>query len=220
LDEQFDVVSFITNYCIIQYNQGEDDYLREAFDMYKYGLEQSVWIEDGIIDYNLFDNIVGVACNLKQYQWAESFIHQYTECLKAEVRADTKMMALCRLEFNKGNFEKTLELLRDMDFVDVKRSLSAKTFQLRCYYELDGYEEVFYDAINAFVAYCRRNKIVGKQGKERYLYFVKFLKKLHEAKYHNKENQATLLEKLKKQPIILKVWLEQKIYEDIKKTNA
>jgi len=153
-------------------------------------------------------------CIIKYNQ--ASFIHQYGQYLREEIRTDIRTIALCRLEFSMGNFEKTLEHLRNMDFVDVTNSVSAKVFQLRCYYELDGYEEVFYDACNAFTQYCRRNKVIGKLTKERHLEFIKFLKKLHQAKYYRKNNKKILLHDFKKQPILFKDWLEEKIREDIR----
>lgn len=214
--EKLDVINFINNYCIQSYNQGESEYLTEIFDIHAYGLKQGIWMSDGVIEHTVFDNIVAIACNLERYEWTKSFIDQYAEYLREEVRANVSMMALCRLEFSKGDFEKTLELLRDTDFVDVNHNIRAKVFQLRCYYELESYEEAFYDACNAFTQYCRRNKVMSKLAKERHLRFISFLKRLRQAKYYGKENKVTLLQNLNKQSIVSKDWLEKKIGEDIR----
>lgn len=214
--EKLDIISFVNNYCIIKYNQGEKEYLNEAFNIFKYGLKQGIWTANGIIDHTIFYNIVILACNLEQYEWTESFIRQYTKCLREEVRTDIRIMALCRLEFSMGNFEKTLGLLQNMEIVDVMRSISAKIFQLRCYYELEGYEDVFYDACNAFTQYCRRKKEIGASTKERHLDFVKFLKRLHKAKYYQKEGKAKLLQNLENQSTVFKAWFQKKIQEDVK----
>lgn len=214
--EKLDIIHLAVNYCIVKYNQGENEYLPEIFDLYQYGLIQGVWMADGSIEHTVFDNIISIACKLERYKWAEAFIRQYAQFLRKEVRRDIETMALCRVEFSMSNFEKTLELLRDINFVDVMRNISAKVLQLQCYYELENYEEVFYDSCNAFTQYCRRKKVIGMDTKERYLGFIKFLKRLHQAKHYGKEKQEVLIQHLEKHPIAFKAWLEKKIREDVK----
>jgi|GEM_PF-1996049 len=214
--EKFDIIQGIVNYCIMKYNKGENEYLIEIFDLYEYSLMEGVWTTEGIIVHIVFDNIVAIACTLERYEWGESFICQYAQYLREDIKVSIETMAMCRLEFSKGNFERTLELLQNVDFVDVTLNVNAKVFQLRCYYELENYEEVFYDACNAFTQYCRRNKVISKATKERRLGFVKFLKRLHQAKYYQKEGRAALMQHLGKQPVSNKIWLEKKIREDVK----
>lgn len=125
-------------------------------------------------------------------------------------------MALCRLEFSMNNFEKTLELLRDVEFVDIQYNLNAKVFQLKSFYELDGYEVLFYDACNAFAQYCRRNKVIGKQQRELCLSFISFIKKLHQAKYQRTEGKKELSERLETISTVSTSWLKEKIKNDIK----
>jgi len=214
--EKFDIINFTNNYCVIKYNQGEHKYLNEIFELYEYGLKQEIWTADGIIEHTMFYNIVVIACNLERYNWVKTFILQYAECLRKEVREDMKILALCRLEFSMGNFEKTLELLRDIEIVDVMRNISAKVFQLRCYYELENYEDVFYDACNAFTQFCRRRRELGASTKERHLNFIKFLRRLYQARLYNKEGKTALFKDLENQPIVFKPWLREKIQEDVK----
>jgi len=216
VEERFDMVNQAINFCTWQYNQGKGEYAIEIFEMYEYGLEQGIWITEGEMPHTVFDNIVIIACRLKKNEWAEAFIKKYAYSLREDVKESVKIMALCRLEFSMNNFEKTLELLRDVEFVDINYNLYAKIFQLRSYYELDGYEVIFYDACNAFAQFCRRNKVIKNEYKALYLNFISLIKKLHQAKYYRKAGKKQLLEELGDTSVVFSDWFRQKIEQDVK----
>jgi len=109
-----------------------------------------------------------------------------------------------------------LEHLRDVEFVDIRYSLTAKTFQLISYYELSGYEVVFYDACSSFAKYCRRNTVIGKQSKELNLNFVHFIKRLYQAKHRQTETKKDLLKKLANTSLPFSDWFKEKVEQDIK----
>lgn len=215
--EKLDMVVMANNFCIIQYNKGEEEYLIEIFELMEYGLEKETWLADGYISHIIFDNIASVACKLKKFEWTEAFIRKYNSQLREEVREHVRNLTLCRLEFDRGHFERTLEILRNTEFEDSQYEIKTKIFQLRSYYELDGYEEVFYDACNAFAQYCRRNKLIGEESRELHLNFISFLRKLHQAKFTQLETKQSLQEKLEQTPVLLSGWLKEKIEQDIKK---
>lgn len=100
--------------------------------------------------------------------------------------------------------------------MDIHYNIHAKIFQLRSYYELEGYEILFYDACNAFAQYCRRNKVIGKEFKTLNLNFISFIKRLHQAKHQRAEGKKQLLEKLESISIPFSGWLKEKIEQDIK----
>lgn len=214
--EKFDMLTMANNFCIMEYNQGKTEYLTEIFEWYEYGLTQAAWTSDGHIDHKAFDNIVNVACRLKKSDWTVQFIQKYAKYLRDEVRESVKTMAWCHLEFSRNDFEAILEHLRDVEFVDIRYSLTAKTFQLISYYELSGYEVVFYDACSSFAKYCRRNTVIGKQSKELNLNFVHFIKKLYQAKHQQTETKKNLLEKLANTSLPFSDWFKEKVEQDIK----
>jgi len=213
--EKMDMVTFANNFCILEYNRGSVEYLQEIFEWHKYGLEHKIWISKHM-DHAIFYSIVTFACDLKKFEWADTFIKEYSKYLRDEVKESTKIMAFCRLEFSMKNFEKTLELLRDVEFVNTQYDLRARAYQLKCYYELDGYEMLFYDASNAFAQYCRRNKVIGEQSKTVNLNFISFIKRLHQAKYQRTEGKKSLLDKLEETAVLFSRWFKEKIENDIK----
>ena len=212
--EKLDIVTMANNFCIMEYNQGKDEYLIEIFDLYKYGLEHGTWTVDGQMDHSVFDNIVILACCLEKFEWVREFIDKYVIFLHDDVKENVKIMALCRLEFSMDNFEKTLEMLRDVEFIDVRYNINARLFMIRCYYELEHIS--FQHACNAFDQYCRRNKVINEENRKQYLNFGKFVQKLYKARYHRTKSKGDLLSELEKTPITLRDWLKKKIQQDIK----
>ncbi len=214
--EKLDMVTMCNNFCIMEYNHGKMEYLIEIFDLHEYGLEQGLWLADGFINYSIFNNIVGIACGVKKFDWTRDFILRYAKYLREEVRANVRVTAMCLLEFSMGNFEEVLELLRDVEFLDLHHNLNAKSYQLRCYFELEGYETLFYDASNAFSQYCRRHKIIGTSTQKQYLNFISMIKRIYQNKYEQKENEASMLKELKESPHVYAKWLKEKIQEEFK----
>lgn len=214
--EKFDMITMANNFCIMESNRGKTEYLIEIFELFEYGLQQGIYTLDGHIKHAVFDNIVEIACKLSKYEWVEDFIQYNKKHLREEVRESVLIMAWCRIEFALGNFEKVLELLRDVEFVDVQYSVNAKSFCLRSYYELEDYDILFYDACSAFAKYCRRNKVVSNQFKTLNLNFVSFIKQVHQAKILQTESREELLKKLEETPLPFANWFREKIERDIK----
>jgi len=173
--EQVDAINLINGFCLLEYNHGNTEYLPEIFEIHEFGLQQNIWIVDGRMRRIIFDNIVAIACNSKKFDWADTFIRRYTRYLREDIAEDVLMLARCRLEFSIGNFDKTLELIRDAELIDGRYQEIAKIFQIRCYYELTDYYDTFYDACNAFAQYCRRSKVMSQPEKTSYLNFIGFL---------------------------------------------
>jgi len=214
--EQVDAINLINSFCLIEYNQGNTEYLPEIFEIHEFGLKHNIWIIDGRMRRAIFDNIVAIACNSKKFDWADTFIKRYARYIREDIAQDVLMLAKCRLEFSMGNFDKTLELIRDAELIDGRYQESAKIFQIRCYYELSDYHDTFYDACNAFAQYCRRNKLMSQPDKTSYLNFITFIKQLHEARYARNSIKIQLLEKLEKNALPYTGWLKEKIEQDVK----
>jgi len=212
--EQVDIINLLSSFCLWEYNHGKIEYLSEIFKNYEFGLAQNIWIIDGRMRRIIFDNIAGTACNLSKFEWTDAFIKRYNRYLREDIAEDVVKMA--RLEFSMSNFDKTLKLIRDMELVDGRYQEIAKIFQIRCYYELFDYQDIFYDACNAFAQYCRRNKVISQSTKTLYLNFITFIKQLHEAKHTRNFTKTQLSEKLEQNSIPYSSWLKEKIEQDIK----
>ncbi len=214
--EQLEMILMANNFSIMEFNQGKTEYALEIFKLYQYGLEHNVWIAEGYINNDNFDNIVNTACLVGKFDWAKTFINHYSQYLREEIKETTRLLGLSRIAFEINDFEETINLLRSVEFIDIHDNIRAKRLQIRCYYELDNYHDTFEDACNAFAQYCRRNKIMGQEIKSINLTFINFIRKLHHAKHYMSADKNTLLADLDKGSLPFTKWFRKKIEHDLK----
>lgn len=213
-ESQHDVVTFLINFSNHIYHQGNLEFLGESFEIYKFGLERDVFIDRGFMDKVIFNNIVSNACKVGKYDYASDFIDNYQNNLEKSIKDNT--VALCRaiVEFNKKNFDKTLEVLRMVEFNDSYDNMLVRGLMLRSYYELDTYALSLDDFMKAFVAYLRRNKIISEQYKTQFYNLIKIIKKLNRAKHEKSITREEIRQELDKtQLVAYRLWLHEKLAE-------
>ena len=80
-NELNDIYILAINYCIKRSNQGESQYLREVFDLYKSGLVQGVFIDNGYLSRWTYNNIVLAGLGLDEWSWVKEFLDAFKEKL-------------------------------------------------------------------------------------------------------------------------------------------
>ena len=165
------------NYCAIKINQGQNDYYREMFAIFRITIEKELLLEDGRLSEGVYKNIITVSLGVGEYAWAEQFIQQYAVFLPVSIRENARTFNLAYLYFHLKQYPKVIELLRNVEYSDVVYALSAKLTLVRTYYETD--EVMALDSlIDSFRIFLRRNKIMSKNQKREYNNFLNFVKKL------------------------------------------
>lgn len=164
------------NFCVKQVNKGNKSYFSEMLALYQKGLELAVLLENGIISRFTYHNAVAAALQIKAYDWAEQFIHQYQAYLAADYQESTFHFNLARLEYEQSHYDHALDLLQKANFQDVLLNLAAKTISLKIYYKLEAFDLL--DAhLNAMNNFIRRNRVIGYHRKN-YLNIIRYTKKL------------------------------------------
>ncbi|MCC6724439.1 MAG: hypothetical protein IT258_08010 [Saprospiraceae bacterium] len=179
--EMRDIYLLAVNYCIRQINtrqQGEEQvfFLRQVFDLYTEGLDNEVFIENGVLSRFTYKNIANAGLGLKAFDWVEAFLHQYKEKVEAPHRESAYLFNLASLYFRKPDYDRALELLTRAEFDDVLHNLDARRMLLRIYFdrgELDALESL----LDSFTIFLRRRKDVGYL-RQNYLNLIRFTKKL------------------------------------------
>ena len=165
------------NYCAIKINQGQNEYYREMFAIFRTTIENELLLEDGRLSESVYKNIITVSLGVGEYAWAEQFIQQYAQYLPATIRENARTFNLAYLYFHLKQYPKVIELLRNVEYSDVVYALSAKLTLVRTYYETD--EVMALDSlIDSFRIFLRRNKIISKNQKREYHNFLNFVKNL------------------------------------------
>jgi hypothetical protein len=168
---------FALNFCIYWINTGSKEYFKRAFELYQAGFESSVLIENGLISRFTFINAVVNALNVKEYQWAESFIAEFQQYLQAEHRTPTVQMAQARLYFEKGEYHKAQTVLHNYDSDDLLHVLYARVLLIKIYFMHQEFTPLE-SLLESTTAYLKRKKSLDRQRSLGYINFIKHVKKV------------------------------------------
>jgi len=176
-NEAKDIYESTLNYCVGKVNKGDQGYLSELFELFEYGLQSKVLLTDESMDTSIFRNICFTALRLKKFEWTENFIQEYSQLVEEKYRQNAIIFNRARLETYKKNFDKVIELLREVTFEDLVYELSSKALQIVAYYELDEYE-VLISFLSSFNTFLRRNTKIPERRKNNYKKLIYFTRKL------------------------------------------
>ncbi len=171
-----DLYILAINYCIKRLNKGDREYIREGFDLYKSGLENEVFLEDGYLSSFTYKNISRLGLALGEYDWVEKFLSHYKKLLFPKTRENTYIYNLANFHFQKLDYDNAMRLLQKVDFDDVLNNLDSRRMLLRTYYELGEYDPLD-SLLVSFKTYISRQKDIGYL-KNNYLNLIRFVTKM------------------------------------------
>ncbi|OWY25402.1 hypothetical protein C7N43_19050 [Sphingobacteriales bacterium UPWRP_1] len=174
---------FAHNYCIGKLNKGQQRYLRELFDLYRFEMEQGIISPTEPLSASVYRNIITIAQLLGEWQWMEDFINNFRQA----VGEDTYIFNLARLRFLQKRYTQTVELLQNRQdrFGDVLMLLAAKSLLLKALYELflldtegiSDYDDALETFIASFIALLQRRK---KELLHHYVYYLNLTQKVRQ----------------------------------------
>ncbi len=209
-EELRDLYILAINFCIRQYNAGNQEYLPEQFNLYKEGLDRKYFLSDGTISRYTYQNAATIGLVMHELEWVESFIHQYQPMLKEEQREGLFSFNLARLEYRRRNLGKALQLLQKAEYKDLLLNLAAKILQLKIFYELEEFD-LLASHLQAIRTFIRRKKVMGYH-RENYMNTVHFTQKLLEANLFDKNIRADLRREIEETKAVAeKEWLLEQI---------
>lgn len=203
--ERREVLLMGINYSIKQLNTGHTAAIREAFEWYRFGLQQSLLLENNQLSLFAYSNIVALGLNLKEFDWTADFINEYSPFLVSDNRANYQQYNTAKLHFVQGDLNKAMQLLTQVEYDDLLLHIAAKVLLLKIYYQLN-----YYDALEALLSSFRiflgRKKVLSYH-KQNYLNLIAFTKKILQLQ-HSKEDVILLRSKIEAaQPLTEKKWL-------------
>lgn len=199
------------------HKNGKSNSLREMFELYNFGFNRRLYIEDGYIDDSIFKDAIYVACAVKEVDWGLRFIKEYSQYLAENNKKNVVQLCKSLLAFNCNNYE---EALKHLLFVQLKNPIYAsqvKGLQMQCYFELEEYDDLFYNLTRSFSTFLRRNKKLSRTHKDSWLNFIKYSNKL----YNVKSEPNSCVHEIKKEinnnnNLNFKIWLLIKANELLK----
>lgn len=155
-----DVYLLGINFCIAQINAGDRTFMKHAFDLYRQGLSNKVFLKDGFLSIHNYKNILRLGLTQKAYDWTESFLYEFKEWLPKEERENTFNYNLAYFYFHKEDYDSCMDLLRTVKFKDVFNNLDARRMLLRIYYEQQEWSALD-SHLDSFQSFTMRQKNIG-----------------------------------------------------------
>lgn len=217
--ENNDIWNFLINICYENYKEGKLNALQELFELNRFAVEKEIVLEDGYFANEQFWAIVHIGCGVKELEWTEDFINKYGQFLEEKQQKDTLIISNALLAFHKNDFGEALKIIATVRFQNFLYGLYAKSIQLQCYYELDGYEDAFDNSVRSFYIFLNRKDVITDTTKSSFTDFISICKQLKKLKY--KYNISKEISKIIEQidenlNIAYKSWLYKKV-EELKK---
>lgn len=199
------------NFCIKQLNNGDENYVQEVFDLFKYGLDYNILIKDNVLSRFTYKNIVTAALRLKEIHWTKQFLKQYTPYLNSKYQKNYHHFASAKLLYTKGDYDETMRLLFQVEYDDLFLNLDAKMILLKIYYE-QGSTDALESLLNSFYIYLQRKEIMGYH-QSNYKNIIKFTRKLLYLATYDKDNLKKIQEQIEQaSPLTEKSWLLEQIH--------
>lgn len=165
------------NYCVRRINNGDLNYYTELFNLYLVLLENKVLLENDVLQYWDYKNIIAVGLQVKEYDWISSFLYEYNEKLPPDWRENALTYNVAKLNFAQKNYTEVIGLLQTVEYQDIIYTLDSRTMLLKTYYEIAAFE-AFEAAAESFRLFLLRNKMLNTSMKKMYQNFLRFIKKL------------------------------------------
>lgn len=207
IGEQREVFLQAINYCIGRLNAGNKPFARRAFELFRKGFETAIFLENDILSRFTFANAFAVALLSKEFDWAEKFISDFQHCLEEKHRKSVVHFHQARLYFEKGDYGKAQQLLRQFEYDDMLQNIIAKTMLLKIYFE-QGALDAFESLLESMRTYLQRKEALDPGRKAAYKNTISLMKRL----LHLNPYSKTQVEKLRQlildtNPLMERDWL-------------
>ncbi|MBL7814612.1 MAG: hypothetical protein JNL70_06370 [Saprospiraceae bacterium] len=201
-----DLLTVALNYAIFRQNKGDLSYTREAILLYRWGFDNQVFLENGILSPYDYRNTLQLALKIDEYDWAEKFLNDFKAFLPERERENIYSYNLAIFYFRKKEYELAMSLLQEVNLKEPLFNLDARRLLARTYFELSEFTALD-SHIESSKIYLHRQKEIG-YGKEAYANFFKFLERLLKLENKSAETRQKLHEEIQQTQLVAeKDWL-------------
>jgi hypothetical protein len=203
----------LSNYCLMKLNKGID-FRRKLFEMNKLIVETGLVFPGRYFLKILFLQILRSALAIDEIQWAEKYILEYVHKLKPSYQKPMEAFSYATLYFKMGKYNKVLENLSKVKFVDARDKIDVKILYIETYYELNETEAVI-SLIDSTKHFLNNNSAFTELTKTNYLKSLNLLNRLVKVKLNNDTDEMEYILKEAREPRGLGIgwWLETKVDE-------
>ncbi|PHN02325.1 hypothetical protein [Flavilitoribacter nigricans] len=208
-EDQYELLTSLINFAAARIRAGEMAYLREAFELYRYGLKSKILLRGRGLTPDKYSNMVSLGCSLAEFDWTLGFITKYKRYLPAEEREPLSVLSKANVLMEQRDWPVCLQTLADYQFSNPHYSLKARLLELRAGYELPRRdEEELLQGCRNFRRFLQSNRSVKGDNKKSALHFMTILRTLVRRKKSREHLEAKFREL---RPVFHQKWLENKL---------
>ena len=221
--EQQAFLLYILNYAIQLLRRGQDFFLDQQFALTAWGIETGILTTNNQLIEDVFINCALIAIKKEKFDFYHEFVGKYQGLLAPQHQKNA--VAICHgyLFFYQKDFEKASVELEKVNSRLEKYQIRKHPLSLRVCFEefLTGKraEDEMVTKLDSFRKFLSRRKSLSDTKKVELRNLAWFLKKLSLPRHQRKNNlklQDQLLTELRKRPVVVKTWIEEKIEESLK----
>ena len=214
--EKYFLFCDIVSFCIRNENRGNTSYAREEMKVYKTMMEKEIFTssEKDYMSLMLFRNAMLLAISLREYEWLDKFIDNYSVRLKPDYVDNMRVFARAHLDFELGNFEAALDNITKIKYDLFAYKIDVKNLFLKVFYELELFDQAF-SMVDTYKQYLKNNQEFSPAYKLQFKNFNKLYLKLLKARADNKHSGLDNLadEINSTETLSTRSWLLEKINE-------
>lgn len=141
-------------YAVGQYNRGNDQYLSEAFLLYKKHLEAGYLYYDGNLFPGTVRNVVMLGLRFEEFDWVQNFLEDHKNRITGtQYPMDVYQFNYANLFFTLKQYDKALDLLSG-NYEDLYYKIAARRLEIKAFYELES--PLLHPRIEAFKVHIFR----------------------------------------------------------------
>ena len=211
------ILQSLLNFCIKEIRKPDLSYKDDYFNLFIHGLDTGILLVDGAISSTLFLNIITLSCHLKKLDWANHFIETYSNLLSKKEYTSTLQLSQAIICFEERQFDKVLDLIRELKLLDVVFVLNARTLLIKSLVELQEDRRIINAECKSFEQYLRRDAKLNSTTIIAFQNFLKVVKMLYIHKSVNTQNVQAFLNS--NPPIVYLSWLQAKLNDLLSKNK-
>lgn len=145
LDLKIDYFQKMQANLVQHINKSEFSYLRKLFDLLIARLEDKDTINFSLADYPAaeFRDFVVIGLKVKEYNWVEDFIKEYSKHLHPSFREEEKSIALIKLYAEKKDYIRALRIINNQKRTkNHVHSIDLYKYKIMIYYEMKYFDEL------------------------------------------------------------------------------
>lgn len=207
----------IMSICNMKSNSGKKEFIKESFQIMKKLVEEKYFDDiHGTVYFppSHFRNIVKAGIEVKETEWVENFVKDYSPKLEHSQTEPLMNFSLAKISFAKKNFDESLKYLGKVNTDNSIFKLDIKKLTSMIYYETGS----FVNLNSLLNAYYQTVKIRNKKNENiftRHRQFINYLKKLENIRNGSRDCSELHIQKehLIKDNVSEKNWLMEKYTE-------